>query len=215
MVVNPDPKPGRWLLPLAVLAMFAFAFMFVRALPEAEVEEAQPITTAAVSTTEASDSSEEETPAEEGGEDSEEGNTSEATPTPTTLPPVVVSYLASIEALGGQLTSLATEVREVNEAWDARTIGYAEAEQRLVAVMDDVISWQDNVVLLNAPSMLAAAHQDMLAASTRAAVAATTVVEGLRSSDTGEIRRQAASDFQSAASIFASAVQRASTTIGS
>jgi len=214
MVVNPDPKPGRWLLPLAVLAMFAFTFMFVRALPEAEVEEAQPITTAAAPTTIASESAEEETSTEDGEEEQGEDDPSEATPTSTTLPAVVISYLASIEALGEQLASLAADVREVNEAWDARVIGYAEAEQRLVGVMDDVIGWQDNVVLLNAPSVLAAAHQDMLAASTRAAVAATTVVEGLRSSDTGETRRQAASDFQSAASIFASAVQRANATIG-
>ena len=214
MVVNPDPKPGRWLLPLAVLAMFAFTFMFVRTLPEAEVEEAQPITTAAVSTTAVSESSEEESDGEEGEEEPEEGSGSEVVSAPTTLPPVVTSYLASIEALGEQLTSLAAEVREVNEAWDARTIGYAETEERLVSVMDDIITWQDSVVLLNAPSVLAAPHQDMLAASTRAAVAATTVVEGLRSSDTGETRRQAAADFQSAASIFASAVQRANTTIG-
>ncbi len=214
MVVNPDPKPGRWLLPLAVLAMFAFTFMFVRALPGAQVEEPQPITTVAPSTTAAGESSEEETPVEP-GEDSDDETTPEETPTSTTLPPAVVSYLATIEALRGQLTSLATEIREVNAAWDAKTIGYAETEERLVAVMDDVITWQDNVVLLNSPSVLAASHQDMLAASTRAAVAATTVVEGLRSSDTGETRRLAAADFEQAASIFATAVQRANTTIGS
>lgn len=218
MVVNPDPKPGRWLLPLAVLAMFAFTFMFVRALPEAEVEEVQPITTVAPSTTEGSSADEEspEQDAESGSADqSTEEDGSGDGPTTTTLPPAVVSYLASIEALGEQLTALATEVRETNDAWDAQIIGYAEAEQRLVAVMDDIIAWQDNVILLNAPSILAASHQDMLAASTQAAVAATTVVEGLRSSDTGETRRAAAADFNTATSIFASAVQRAKSTIGS
>ena len=103
----------------------------------------------------------------------------------------------------------------MNSAWDEKTIDYGETEQRLVAVMEDAIVWQDNVVQLNAPSVLAASHQDMLAASTRAAVAATTVVEGLRSSDTGELRRGAAEDFEAAASAFLSAVQRANTTIGS
>lgn len=212
--MNPDPKPGRWLLPLAVLAMFAFTFMFVRALPGAQVEEPQPITTVAPSTTAAEESDDEDPPAESDEESDEDASPQEA-PTTTTFPPAVVSYLASIEALRGQLTSLAGEVREVNAAWDAKTIGYAETEERLVAVQDDVLAWQDNVVLLNAPSVLAASHQDMLAASTRAAVAATSIVEGLRSSDTGEARRQAASDFDQAASIFATAVQRANTTIGS
>ena len=212
MVVNPDPKPGRWLLPLAVLAMFAFTFMFVRTLPEAEVEP-RPVTTEATPTT-AEESSEEETPAEEGEESGEEESTTETSATTTTLPAAVVSYLASIEALGEQLTSMAAEVREVNDSWEERTITYAETEERLARVMEDVIVWQDNVVQLNAPSVLAASHQDMLASSTRAAVAATTVVEGLRSSDTGETRREAAAEFDTAASAFVSAVQRAKTTIG-
>lgn len=212
MVVNPDPKPGRWLLPLAVLAMFAFTFMFVRTLPEAEVEP-RPVTTVATPTT-AGDSTE-DTSADEEGEDSEEDDAvGETSTTTTTLPAAIVSYLASIEALGEQLASMASEVREVNGAWDERSIGFAEAEERLVRVMEDVIVWQDNVVQLNAPSALASSHQDMLASSTRAAVAATTIVEGLRSSDTGETRRGAAADFDAAASAFVSAVQRAKTTIG-
>lgn len=212
MVVNPDPKPGRWLLPLAVLAMFAFTFMFVRTLPEAEVEP-RPVTTIATPTT-AGDSTE-DTSADEEGEESEEDDTGgETSTTTTTLPAAIVSYLASIEALGEQLASMASEVREVNGAWDERSIGFAEAEERLVRVMEDVIVWQDNVVQLNAPSALASSHQDMLASSTRAAVAATTIVEGLRSSDTGETRRGAAADFDAAASAFVSAVQRAKTTIG-
>lgn len=213
MVVNPDPKPGRWLLPLAVLAMFAFTFMFVRTLPEAEVEP-RPVTTVGTPTTAGNDPGNETTPGEEATDAQEEGATGEATPTTTTLPPAVVSYLASIEALGEQLASLAAEVREVNSAWDERSILYAETEERLVAVMEDVVVWQDNVVQLNAPSVLAASHQDMLASSTRAAVAATAIVEGLRSTDTGEARRGSAADFDAAASAFVSAVQRAKITIG-
>ena len=104
----------------------------------------------------------------------------------------MVSYLASIGALGEQLASLAAEVREVNSSWDENAIDYGETEQRLVSVMEDAIVWQDNVVQLNAPSVLAASHQDMLAASTRAAVAATTIVEGpaqFRHRGTAERRR--------------------------
>lgn len=211
MVVNPDPKPGRWLLPLAILAMFAFTFMFVRTLPRAEIEP-QPVTTVPPSTTLEEDSATEATSADEGEEPDGEA-ASEETPT-TTLLPEVVSYLASIEALGEQLTTLAREAREVNAAWDERSIEYAETEERLVAVMEDVISWQENVVRLNAPSVLAASHQDMLTASTRAAAAAATVVEGLRSADTGEARRTAAADFNTATTDFVAAVTRAQNTIG-
>ncbi|MDE0131344.1 MAG: hypothetical protein OXQ32_03670 [bacterium] len=212
MVVNPDPKPGRWLLPLAILAMFAFTFMFVRTLPRAEIAP-QPVTTVPSATTVEEDSSTETTSAAEGEEPDGEA-APEETPTSTTLLPAVVSYLASIEALGEQLTALAREAREVNAAWDERSIEYAETEERLVAVMEDVISWQENVVRLNAPSVLAASHQDMLTASTRAAAAAATVVEGLRSADTGETRRGAAADFNTATTDFVAAVTRAQNTIG-
>ena len=33
MTTNYDPKPGRWMLPLVVLAMVAFTYLFVRELP--------------------------------------------------------------------------------------------------------------------------------------------------------------------------------------
>lgn len=212
MVVNPDPKPGRWLLPLAILAMFAFTFMFVRTLPRAEIEP-QPVTTVPPSTTLEGASPGETTSTVEG--ESPEGEAAPGeTSTTTTLLPAVVSYLASIEALGEQLTALAREAREVNAAWDERSIEYAETEERLVAVMEGVTGWQENVVRLNAPAVLAAAHQDMLSASTRAAAAATTVVEGLRSADTGEARRAAAADFNTATTDFVAAVTRAQNTIG-
>ena len=212
MVVNPDPKPGRWLLPLAILAMFAFTFMFVRTLPRAEVE-TQPVTTLAPSTT--LDPSSGEPTSTTGGDVSDEEVPSGDTSSTTSLLPAVVSYLNSIEALGEQLTTLATEAKEVNTAWNEKSISYAETEERLVAVMEDVIGWQENVVRLSAPSVLAASHQDMLSASTQAAAAATAVVEGLRSADTGEVRRVAAADFNAAATAFVSAVTRAQNTINS
>ena len=34
MAVNPDPKPGRWILPWS-FGMIAFTYFFVRSLPEA------------------------------------------------------------------------------------------------------------------------------------------------------------------------------------
>ena len=212
MVVNPDPKPGRWLLPLAILAMFAFTFMFVRTLPRAEIEP-QPVTTPPPSTNLGSSSAETTSTVEGDNPDGEEAPAE--TPTSITLLPAVVSYLASIEALAEQLTALVRESREVNASWDEKSIDYAETEERLVAVMEDVIGWQENVVRLGAPSVLAAAHQDMLTASTRVAAAATTVVEGLRSADTGETRRVAATDFNATAADFVSAVTRAQNTVGS
>ena len=48
MAVNPDPKPGRWILPLVILGMIGFTYFFVRELPEASPDTTlvgQPVTT--------------------------------------------------------------------------------------------------------------------------------------------------------------------------
>jgi hypothetical protein len=50
MALNPDPKPGRWILPLVVLGMVAFTYFFVRALPEG-AEEPSDTTVSASDTT--------------------------------------------------------------------------------------------------------------------------------------------------------------------
>ena len=47
MAINPDPKPGRWILPLVVLGMVAFTYFFVRALPSGSEEGATDTTIAA------------------------------------------------------------------------------------------------------------------------------------------------------------------------
>jgi hypothetical protein len=49
---NYDPKPGRWMLPLVVLAMVAFTYLFVRELPSAaQGSENDGSTTTGASTT--------------------------------------------------------------------------------------------------------------------------------------------------------------------
>ena len=54
MAVNPDPKPGRWILPLVILGMIGFTYFFVRELPEASPDStlvAQPTSTTLAETT--------------------------------------------------------------------------------------------------------------------------------------------------------------------
>ena len=37
-MVNPDPKHGRWILPLIIVAMIVLTFTFVNSLEPAETE---------------------------------------------------------------------------------------------------------------------------------------------------------------------------------
>jgi uncharacterized protein YukE len=47
---NPDPKPGRWILPLIIIGMVGFTYFFVSSLPTPEPE-GTTSTSAAVTTT--------------------------------------------------------------------------------------------------------------------------------------------------------------------
>ena len=94
MAVNPDPKPGRWILPLVILGMIAFTYFFVSELPEASPDttlvgqETTTTTLGTATTTEASG----------GGE----------------LDPEIQAYLDELDAINSELQLLNTEMVTVN-----------------------------------------------------------------------------------------------------
>ncbi len=98
-VSKQDPKHGRWILPLVVLFLVAFTYTFVNNLPPAET----PTTT-----TEAAGGTTTTTPEEE-------------TTTTTSLPPEVVEFAATADALSGQAEEMMTQAQTLND-------DYAETE---------------------------------------------------------------------------------------
>ena len=56
MYRNPDPKPGRWVLPIVVLGMVAFTWFFVQRLSPDEIPEDEPPSTTTSTTTTAAPS---------------------------------------------------------------------------------------------------------------------------------------------------------------
>ncbi len=189
MAVNLDPKPGRWILPLVILAMIAFTYFFVRELPEAS-----PVTTlpAPMTTT-----------------------TIEFTTTTSdlALEPTVQAYLDEIDALNAQLKLLETEMIAVNDGFDAdpRTIEYTAAETRLEQVADDTRSLSDS---LTPPEGLEINHELLTTAIRLAVVGADDALTGLRSTDTGETRRAAVQAYALAVSDFDTEVANAHNAAG-
>ena len=140
MAANPDPKPGRWILPLVVLAMIAFTYFFVRELPEASPDTTlagQPTTTTTEGTTETT----------EPGEDPE-------------LDPETQAYLDGIDEINASLQLLKTEMIEVNDGFDAdpREIEYAEIEARLEKLLEDTEALSATLDALTPPTDLAVNH---------------------------------------------------------
>jgi hypothetical protein len=197
MAVNPDPKPGRWILPLVILGMVAFTYFFVRSLPEAS-----PDTTLAAGPTTTIVS---------------EGGSTTTVPGGTGNPNDQVQvYMAELDRVNGELQTLNTELTTVNAGFDEdpRAIEYPDAESRMETVATAALALSDAVAALTPPSGLEA-HQEAIAGHiSLAARAADEALSGLQSTDPGDLRRAAVTAFTNAATDFDLEVENARTASG-
>jgi GH24 family phage-related lysozyme (muramidase) len=188
MANNPDPRPGRWLLPLVVLGMMLFTFVFVTRLPGTE-----PVT----STT---------TP--DGGATTTTlpGSTTVASTVPTD--PALQTYRDALAALSSELAAFQAEMTAVNEGWDAdpKTIDAATAKARLTALRDQTATWAAAVGQLTVPVGLETNQATIAEAANRAAAAAESALTGFTSAPGPEQRRDAVIAFATAVTDFSAAV---------
>lgn len=199
MAVNPDPKPGRWVLPLVILGMVAFTYFFVRELPEAS-----PDTTligAPETTTTTNDAT--------GTTQADGGNGSN-------LDPETQGYLDALDEINSELQLLKTEMVTVNAAFDAdpREIEFGDAETAFEALVTDTRALADRLEGLTVPESLQVNHDLLTTNLNLAAVSAGDALAGLRSSDTGELRRGSAESFTTAADDFDTEVTNAHNAAG-
>jgi hypothetical protein len=195
MAVNPDPKPGRWILPLVILGMVAFTYFFVSSLPEGS-----PTTTLAVAPS--------TTVGPDGG--------SSVPGTATTAPGSAEAYIGELDSINEQLQVLATEMATVNDGFDAdpRTVEFDDAVSRLEVVATDTQALADQVAALTVPAGLETNQQALITAIDFCAGAAQDAVDGLQSTDTGELRQTAAEAYSSSATDFDTEVQNARAAAG-
>jgi hypothetical protein len=199
MAVNPDPKPGRWILPLVILGMIAFTYFFVRSLPEASTD----TTLAAGGTT--------PTTVGEGG-----ATTTTAPGEGGTVPDAAAAYIAELDRINGELQALNNELVAVNTAFDTdpREIEFGDAETRMEAVATSSQTLSDQVAALVPPAGLEGNQEALAAAISLAARAAGEALSGLQSADPGDLRRAAVTAFTGAAADFDVEVQNARTAAG-
>ena len=113
---NPDPKPGRIVLPLVLIGMIATTYTFINR----------------VSTNNNLEIVAEETPMETVIEETGIEDTSTTTTT-TTLPDNYVAYLEELTAEKIQATELGKDVLEANDNWDNQSVTYQEAKDEFKA----------------------------------------------------------------------------------
>jgi hypothetical protein len=193
MAMNPDPKPGRWILPLVIIGMIAFTYYFVRELPDAA-----PGTTIAgpTSTTAPDDTT----------------TTTEQDP----IDPVVQAYVDEMDEINTQLQLLRTDLVATNTGFDAspREVEYPDAVTRFTTVRDETNALLVRFDALTTPEGLEESQTALRAALDGAAQAAARALSGLTSADPGTIRRAGVQDYVDAAATFETEVTDLKTTVG-
>jgi hypothetical protein len=197
MTSNYDPKPGRWMLPLVVLAMVAFTYLFIRELPSAATANDNGLPTDGTSSTTSTTAGEETT-----------------TTTGAEVDATTQAYLDSLAGFQSTLSNLQTELASANAGWDAnpKTITFDQAEEAFISVAEGAAVLVGEVQAATVPALLIEAHNAVIAATQQAADAASRALAGLRapSPDTGEGRRAAVNDFDAAVTAFNDAVEATS-----
>lgn len=194
MTAPPDPRPGRWILPLVVLGMVAFTYFFVDSLTGEE----NPTDSLLESTTSTTGTS----------------PTDSVTTSSTTLPGEVTSstsissntdlldYLEDIETRIGTLNSYVLEMQAINDGFDARprAVPYDQADQRLVSLTGNLDNWRSDLSGMEVTEGAVDTHRTVLDFATVIVQKANDALEGLRrpAPDTGEFRRESVVEFNDA-----------------
>ena len=170
---NPDPKPGRIVLPLVLIGMIATTYTFINR----------------VATNNDLDIVVEETTVQTLSEETTEDTT-------TTLPDDYISYLEEINGERIVAISLGEEVLQANDNWDNKTVTYQEAKDEFDVF---IAKWNEFVDTISNPgppstyANLVTSHEELKTLVTLVYEDTVELKAGLESSDTGE-RRAAALD---------------------
>jgi len=191
---NPDPKPGRLILPLVLIGMIATTYTFInRVATQNDLELVES----------------EEVIEEISTEPVEETTTS--TSTTTTIPEDVVKYLEEITGEKIQAIELGKKVLETNQRWDDKTTTYQEAQQEFQEFIDDFANFVSVFTEPGPPvvqSNLNSSHDELVILVNLIYEDTQELLEGLTAPDTGERRTAALESFNSNLDLFIERIEQ-------
>lgn len=171
-----DPKHGRWILPVVIAALIGFTYLFVTALPPAEIPVGTTTTVVASETT-----------------------TTAPTETTTTLPADIAAFLSLVDGYEATANTIANDIDDANTEWENRADGVPSFEDTLAtfeAAKVEAQTLSDNVAATNPPDSYTAAWPDSITAAAALPPGVDTVIEGLRAPDDGTARREAVDAYE-------------------
>jgi len=178
---NPDPKPGRIVLPLVLIGMIATTYTFINR----------------VSTNNNLEIVVDETPVETVAEETSTEDTT-TTSTTTTLPDNYVAYLEELTAEKIQATELGKDVLEANDNWDNKSVTYQEAKDEFrafIATAEQFVITVTDPGPPNEYANLVTSHEELKTLVNLVYLDTVELLAGLESSDTGEKRAAALDSF--------------------
>ena len=180
---NPDPKPGRLILPLVLIGMIATTYTFINRVTTNNNLEVINI--------------DDDTAEEVVVEDVVDTTT---TSTTTTLPEGVVTYLEEIQSEKIQSIELGKKVLETNQRWDDKDTTYQEAQQEFEVFINDAEQFVETVTNPGPPesnASLISSHEELKVLVSLIYSDTKELLEGLTAPDTGERRSSALTSFNS------------------
>ena len=192
--LNPDPKPGRLILPLVLIGMIATTYTFINRVTtqnDLEIIESEEVT--------------EEISTEPVDE------TTTSTSTTTTIPEDVVKYLEEITDEKIQAIELGKKVLETNQRWDDKTTTYQEAQQEFQEFIDDFANFVNVFTEPEPPvvqSNLNSSHDELVILVNLIYEDTQELLEGLTAPDTGERRTAALESFNSNLDLFIERIEQ-------
>lgn len=170
-MASADPKHGRWILPLIIVAMVILTYTFVTRIDPATRPEG--VTT-----------------------EPEPPFPTDPTAATTTLPPTLASFLVTMDIFENQAQSFRSEVDRINNAWESRTEEFAPTRTAFLSLKDSISQWETDVAQVgDVPPELAAGHVELVLQAADLAPKIEDIVAGLEAPDDGTLRRTAVAEF--------------------
>ena len=169
-----DPKHGLWILPVVVAALIGFTYLFVNALPPAEIPVGTTTTVVASGSTTTT--------------------TSGGTTTTTSLPPDIDAFMRLLDGYAGDATQIQSDLDAANDAWENRADDVPSFNDTLAAFETALVEAQtlsDNVAATNPPDAYTSVWPASVAAAAELPPGAQAAIDGLRAPDDGTARREA------------------------
>ena len=182
-MINHDPKHGRWILPLIIVAMVVLTYTFVSGIEPTD------------------------SPTGSVGSEDPPFPTTPSSST-TTLPTDIAAFMVTLDIFENQLEAFTAEADNINAAWESRSITFGETRQQFLDLQTQLEAWENSVAQVDGvPNDLAEGHVALVVEVADLAPKINDIIIGLEAPDDGTLRRTAMAEFGAQGDEVADAIQ--------